>query len=203
MGYVDYFLGTAFTCIQHRDGNISVHIFQSAVTEFTARRFSVQSANKVPNMTPYRSSFPIHSIPPVDTLDPDLNRQLQVYQIIVGCINWLATCTRPEIAPVLTFLASYRNSPHPQHYKAAVYALKYFMSTNEYGIYFHSDSSATTQASHHFPHHRDREAYTEATTPPPSECHQLYSSYPSQEVLFYSLPQEHIQVDFMGDVNYF
>ena len=117
---------------------------------------SVQSANKVPNMTPYRSGFSIYSIPPVDPLDPDLNRQQKVYQIIVGCINWIATCTRPDIAPVLKSLASYRNSPHPQYYKAAVYALKYLKSTNEYGISFHSDSSATIQSFNHFPHHHDR-----------------------------------------------
>ena len=70
--------------------------------------------NKVPNMTPYRSGFPIDYISPVDPLNHDLNRQRQVHQSIVGCINWLATCTRPDIAPVLTFLASYINSPHPQ-----------------------------------------------------------------------------------------
>ena len=47
------------------------------------------------------------------------------------------------------------------------------MSTNEYGISFHSDSSSTIQAFNHFPHHHDREAYTEATAPYPSECYQL------------------------------
>ena len=31
----------------------------------------------------------------------------------------------------------------------------------------------------------------------------FYSSDPAQEVLFQTLLQEHIQVDFMGDVNYF
>ena len=79
MGDVDYFLGTAFTWLQHKDGNISVQLCQSAFTEFTAHRFSVQSVNKVPNMTPCRSGFPINSIPPVDLLDPDLNRRRQVY----------------------------------------------------------------------------------------------------------------------------
>ena len=121
---VDYFLVTAFTWLKHKDGNIYVHICQSTFTKFTARRFLVQSANKVPNMTPYRSAFPIDSILPVDPPDPDLPRQIQVYRRIVGCINWLATCTRPDIAPDLTFLASYINSPHPQNYKAAVHALK-------------------------------------------------------------------------------
>ena len=75
MGGVDYFLGTAFTWLKHADRKISVHLCQSAFTEFTAHRFSVHTSNKVPNMTPYLSGFPINSIPPVDPLDPDLPRQ--------------------------------------------------------------------------------------------------------------------------------
>ena len=168
MGDVDYFLGTSFTWLQHKDVKFSVHLCQSAFTELTAHRFSIQSDNKVPNMTPYFSGFPINSIPPVDPLDPDLNRRQQVYQRIFGFVHWLATCTRPDIAPVLTFLASYSNSPHPQHYKAAVHALKCLTITNEYGISFHSDSLATVQAFNHFTHHHDREAYIEATAPSPT-----------------------------------
>ena len=66
MGDVDYFLGTAFNCLQHKDGNISVLLCQSAFTEFTTHRLLVQSSNKVPNITLYRSGFPICSILPVD-----------------------------------------------------------------------------------------------------------------------------------------
>ena len=130
MGDVEYFLRTPFTLLRHKERNISVHICQSAFKEFTAHRLSVQSANKVPNMTPYCSGFTIDSIPPVGPLDPDINCWRQVYQIFVGCINLLATCNRPDIAPVLTFLASYSNYPHPQHYRSAVHALKYLTSTN-------------------------------------------------------------------------
>ena len=168
MGYVEYFLGTAFTWIQHIDGKISVHLYQSAFTESTFHRFSVQSEKKVPNMTPYCSGFPIDSIPPVYPLDTDLPRQRQVYKIIIGCINWIATCTRSDIAPVLTFLASYRNSSHPQHYEAAVHDLKYLTGTNEYRILFHSKYFSTIEAFNNFPHHHDREAYTDATAPSPS-----------------------------------
>ena len=81
-------------------------------------------------MTPYCSGFPIDSIPPVDPLYPDLLRQNQVYQSIVDCINWLVTCTIPEIEPALVFLALHSNAPHTQHYNAAVHALKYLTSTN-------------------------------------------------------------------------
>ena len=168
MGDVDYFLGTVFNWLKQRDGNISVHTCQSSFTKFTAHRLSVQSVNKVPNMNPYRSEFPIDSIPPVDPIYPDLPRRRQVYQIIVGCINWLATCTRPDIAPDITFLASYSNAPHPQQYKSAVRALKYLTNTSEYDISFLSKFSPTIQSFNHFPHHHDKEAYTKLTAPSPS-----------------------------------
>ena len=170
---VYYVLATAFIWIQHKDGNVSVHLCQSEFTEFTAHSFSVKSANKVPNMTPYRYWLPIDYIPPVDPLDPDLPRWRKVYQNIVGCINWIETCTRPDISPVLTFLTSYRNYPHPQHYKASFHAIKYLTSTNEYIISFHSESSSSIQSFNKFTHHHDRVAYTEATAPYPSEFHQL------------------------------
>jgi hypothetical protein len=124
-------------------------------------------------MTPYRSGLPIDSIGPPDPDDPDLPRRTKVYQRIVGCINWLATCTRPDIAPSLTLLAAYSNNPLAQHYKAAVHALKYLFSTSDYGISFSSRASSTLQAHNHFPHHHDKEAYSDATPPSPSECDRL------------------------------
>ena len=167
MGDVEYFLGTAFNWINHADGNISVHLCQSAFTEFTAHWFLVHTDNNVTNMTPYCYGLPIKYIPPIDPLNTDITRQKQVYQIIFGCINWLATCTCPEISPAITFLASYSNDPHPQHYKAAVHAIKCLTSTNEYGISFHSQSLSTIQEFNHFPHNHDKEAYTEAKAPSP------------------------------------
>ena len=111
-------------------------------------------------MTPYRSGSLIDTIPPVEPLNPDFPRKRQVYQSIVDCINWLAICTCNDIAPDITFIASYRNSPHPQYYKAAVHALKYLTSTNEYVISFQAQYSSKIQEFKHFPHHHDKEAYT-------------------------------------------
>lgn len=121
-------------------------------------------------MTPYRSGLPIDSIAPPDKTDPDLKRRTKVYQSIVGCINWLATCTRPDVSPVLSFLASYSNARSHQHYKSAIHLLKYIYSTADYGISFHSNDSNTLQAFNHFPHHHDKEAYSGATPPAPGNC---------------------------------
>ena len=90
----------------------------------TAHQFSVYTANKVLNITPYRYGFYIDYILPVEPLNPNILRQKQVYQSIVDCINWLTNCTNPAIAPALTFLDLYSNATHSQQYKAAVNALK-------------------------------------------------------------------------------
>ena len=169
MGDVDYFLGSAFLWKRHDDGNISVHMSQSAFTEHTAHRYGLDNFKRVSNMTPYRSDLPIDSLPPSPLNDPDLKRRTKVYQGIVGSINWLAQCTRPDVAPALTFLASYSTSPSIQHYQAALHVLKYLYSTSDYGISFHSNACNTIQAFNHFPHHHDKEAYTDATPPSPSD----------------------------------
>ena len=120
---VNYFLGAVFNWLQHENGNISLYLWQSAFTEFTARWFSVHTFNKVPNITPYFSGFPIDSISPFGALYQDLPHFKQVYQSIVGCIKWLAAFACPEFSTALTLLASYKNSPHQQHYKSAIHAL--------------------------------------------------------------------------------
>jgi hypothetical protein len=125
---VDYFLGSAFNWKRHSDGNLSVLLTQSAFVEYSAHRFAIDKLNPVPNMTPYRSGMPIDAIPAPDPKDPDQKRRTKCYQAIVGCINWLATCTRPDVAPALTFLASYNTNPSYQHYKSALHVLKYLYS---------------------------------------------------------------------------
>ena len=139
------------------------------------QRLLISQLTAFPHMTPYRSGIPIDSIPSPPRDDPDQKRRTKVYQSIVGCINWVATCTRPDIAPALTFLASYNNCPSHGHYQAALHALKYLYSTSEYGISYHSDASNTIQAFNHFPSHHDKEAYDDATPPSPGDVKRLTS----------------------------
>ena len=158
MGDVDFFLGTAFTYRRHRDGNLSVHLGQSAFTEHIAHRFGIDGMKRVPNMTPWRCGLPIDSIATADPSDPDLARRHKVHQSIVGCINWLSTNTRPDVTPVNTFLASYSQLPSHQHYKSALHCLNYLNSTSSLGLSYHSLCTTTLQAYNHFPNHHDKKA---------------------------------------------
>ncbi|KAL7544836.1 hypothetical protein ACHAWF_010360 [Thalassiosira exigua] len=64
-------------------------------------------------------------------------------------------------------------APSVQHYWSAIHALKDAYLTAEYGISFHSNVPTTVHAFNHFPSHHDKEAYTDATPPSPSECQRL------------------------------
>ncbi len=84
-----------------------------------------------PDATPYQSGVPIDSIAPSTDVD-DSPAQLwhtDAYQSLIGSIGWLVGATRPDIAPVHSFLLSYSNKPAPGHMKAALYTLHYVHST--------------------------------------------------------------------------
>jgi hypothetical protein len=93
MGAVDYFLGTAFTWRRHSEGSISVFFSQTAFTKYMVHCFAIDNMNPVPHMTPYRSGLSIDSILPPHPDNPFKKQQTKCYQSMIGCINWLATCT--------------------------------------------------------------------------------------------------------------
>ena len=136
-------------------------------------RFGLGNASRTPHMTPYRSGLPIDSVPPPDKNDPDQARRTTVYQSLVGCLNWLAVCSRPDLATVVSFLASFMNKPSNGHYSAAVYALRYALSTSSYGVSFQSEAKAILEAFFRFPHAHDTEAYSDAAPPLANKRHEL------------------------------
>ena len=79
--------------------------------------------------------------------------------------------TRPDIAPVHSFLSSYNHKPSVGHMKAAIYALHYVHSTHDYGISFTSADTAPMHTYVHYPASSDVEAYEDAIPPAPGSSH--------------------------------
>jgi transposase InsO family protein len=176
MGVVNWFLGTHFTWLDLPDGEISVHMSQVAFAQNLVERHRQQHINVNPRATPYRSGLPIDSIPgaPIEDFDdPTFLRRREMYQSIVGSLNWLATNTRPDLAPITSFLAAYNNNPSQGHVDAALYAIKYLRQTVDYGIAFHSKAPSATSGFIHFPFHHDLEAYSDALPPTAAEQQDL------------------------------
>ena len=93
-------------------------------------------------------------------------RRRDAYQVLVGRLTWPSTCTRPNLATSVSFLASYNSCPSQQHMEAALCVVRYLRSTTSQGIAYHSSESAATSAYLHYPPAHDREAYTDAQPRP-------------------------------------
>ena len=121
--------------------------------------------------TPYQSGCPIESVPSaiIDKGDQTFVKRQDAYQSLVGCLTWLATNTRPDLATAVSFLASYSSCPNKQHLEAALYVVRYLRSKASQGIAYYSSAVAATSAYLHYPPSHDREAYTDATSPPDSQ----------------------------------
>ncbi len=105
-----------------------------------------------------------------DDDSPAQIRHTEAYQSLFGSIGWLAGATRPDIAPVHSFLASYSSKPSTGHMKAAIYALHYIHSTHDYGITFTSSITSPIHSYVHFPPSLDVEEYTDAIPPSREKC---------------------------------
>ena len=116
-------------------------------------------------MTPYRSGFPIDFIPYPEPDDPNLPKHKAAYQPIFGSINWLSISISPDVATTLSFLSTYQGAPNHSHYEAALYALRYLVSTSSFGLAHHSDAPTITKSFVNFPPHHDAEKYLDATPP--------------------------------------
>ena len=167
MGVVEWFLGTHFVW-RHNSSETACHLNQAGFARNTVETFGIQERSRTPGCTPYRSGLPIDSLPSADKDDtsPSFIRRRDAYRSLVGCLGWLAMCTRPDLATVHSFLSSYLHCPSSQHMGAAIYALHYVHSTEDYGITFTSKEKQPVHAFLHYPHKTDVEAYGEEAVPP-------------------------------------
>ena len=97
------------------------------------------------------------------------------YQILVGSLNWIATYTRPDLTPVVTFPSDYNYRHSPDHLKAALYTLRYLHSTAYLVINFSSIVVTEHHYQIHHPFPNDLEAYLDASAPTPTYQNKILS----------------------------
>ena len=176
MGLVEWFLGIHFSW-RMTSSQVDVHLNQTGFAANLVEQFCRDSWEATPTATPYRSGVPVDSIAPSTDADdsPAQLRRTEAYQSLIGSIGWLATATRPDLAPVHSFLSSYNCKPSAGHMKAGLHVLHYIHSTHDYGIHFTSSSTEPVHTFVHFPDSSDVEAYTDAKPPLPSHQSPLTS----------------------------
>ena len=178
MGTVEWFLGIHFAWKQYPDGHLGVHMNQAGYAANLVERFDYHHQLPSPIATPYRAGFPVDAIPPSTRNEDDRTQKERKarYMSIIGSIGWLVNCTRPDLATIHKFLATYMEKPSLGHEQAAKYVLHYIHSTHDMGISFTSRGVRPMHAYVHFPHSSDLEAYKDAQ-PPVSERSHLLTTY--------------------------
>ena len=92
--------------------------------------------------TPYRSGYPVDSVPDVDMPQQDRDKLNKLLQELMGSMNWLSTQTIPDIATMTNILSQYMYNTKcsPGHIESAKYAIHYLKGTPNLGIKFSSKS---------------------------------------------------------------
>ncbi len=176
MGLVEWFLGIHFL-LRFTSSRVDVHLNQTGFAANLVELFCWDSWDPTPTATPYWLGVPINSIAPSPDADdsPSQLQRTEAYQSLIGSIGWLAMATRPDLAPVHSFLSAYNSKPSSGHMKAALCALHYIHSMHEFGIHFTSLATDPVHTFVHFLDLLDVEAYTDAKPPSPSHQSPLTS----------------------------
>jgi hypothetical protein len=127
LGRVERYLGMD---VEFKD-NGTIRLSQRPYIEDVLESFGMEDAN--PASTPFEAGSIID-----DKHDPSNSEfTIKEYQRGVGCIQYLATKTRPELSRVASFLAQYNAAPTPKCWKAFKHALRYLRSSIDKGIEFY------------------------------------------------------------------
>ena len=96
---------------------------QPAYIDKVAERFPT---NKRLRVTPLPTTL--------DPMDDVLMEGRTPYQEVVGCLQWIAGCTRPDISYAASYLARYMVAPLTHHWELAMKVVSYLICTSTVGI---------------------------------------------------------------------
>ena len=72
-------------------------------------------------------------------------------QTLLGCLNWLAISTRPDIATITNLLAKHTANPSKGHLHHIKYVICYLKGTKAKGIMFSTATNSTLESFVKFP----------------------------------------------------
>jgi hypothetical protein len=165
LGDAEWYLGMKFDWHHSSDGSVHCRISQEGYAASIVEEMGLSNANKSPLMTPYRSGFPVDTIPHLSMTSEDRAPLVAKMQSWLGMINWLQMCTRPDLATVFSLLSTNMHCPSPGHIDAVKYVGKYILSTMDLGLHFSSKTNFTLESFIHFPLANDDSTST-PTSPP-------------------------------------
>ena len=199
MGQVSHFLGIEFTWKTLPDGHLCISLTQQSFIDTLMDNMGITTDSMSSFSTPYRSGYPIDSIPFVDMSSGDRDSLRLKYQSLVGSLNWLAHTMRPDLSMVVSLLAQHQSLPSLGHFEAAVYVAKYLATTKTLGIYFTSARESTLQSFLHFPLQQPLVSMSDANWGPQDAS---LSSCTSELPLFVSRSMSAFFIDLFGPLHW-
>ncbi|TMW59504.1 hypothetical protein Poli38472_004573 [Pythium oligandrum] len=117
-------------------------INQAQYVKTLVERFNQQSCRDVTN--PCEQSLKLSKAdgPRDDQQKAEMSKR--PYRSLIGCLQYVAQCTRPDIAFAVTHLSRFMENPGPRHWTAAIRVLRYLKSTRDYGISYGGDHEENT-----------------------------------------------------------
>ena len=148
---VTHFLGIKFTNITHPDGHVDIYMTQPKDSADLIEKAGLDQPQTKTVQTPYRSGFPVDTIPDMDMSQSDRDKTNKKLQELVGSLNWISTQTRPDISTITNMIAQYNSKASPGHIEAAKYAIRYLKGTQNMGIKFSSKAQSEIESFVQFP----------------------------------------------------
>ena len=110
----------------------SIHISQEAYVKKIIEKFDMTCAN--PASTSIETGVKL-SREDEPSLKEEENEMRQIpYRELVGCLNYLANTTRPDLAFAASTLSRFNSNPGRNHWKVAKHTLRYLIGTSSLGI---------------------------------------------------------------------
>ena len=136
LGEVKFILGME---IDHDHMTGTLMISQTRYIDDVVNRFNQQDAKAVVN--PCESGMKLTKMQSPDTNAERDDMRSKPYRSLIGCLSYITTCTRPDVAYIVTQLSRFLESPGQQHWKAAIRVLRYLKTTRDLGIAYNKTTA--------------------------------------------------------------
>ncbi|GMF61966.1 unnamed protein product [Phytophthora fragariaefolia] len=142
LGETKFILGME---IDHDRTAGTLMIKQTRYIDDVTNRFNQQNAKAVVN--PCESGMKLTMMQSPTANAERETMRTKPYRSLIGCLLHITTCTRPDVAYIVTQLSRFLENPGQQHWKAAIRVLRYMKSTKDVGIiYISNDGKVMLEA---------------------------------------------------------
>ena len=126
LGEIHYLLGMSIN--RDRESR-TLTVSQPNYLDKVLKKFGMENCKPV--STPLEPGRKFQQLSPSD--EPF---DVQTYQQAIGCLTYISTATRPDIAAAVSVLSQYMSKPSKDHWMGVKHVLRYLKGTLKYGLKF-------------------------------------------------------------------